>query len=237
MPAPKVTDVDEADAPPAKVVEQESRFDVSSESAVAQAADKPAPSSDVVSSQFIEFEATLDKSGGEKLGLDISAYDGKTLLVGRVKPGPVERWNTQHAAQWEMCILRGDRVIAINGVRGDSDELLGAARADVLNMTICRRIEFAVTIEYNANDNFGLDFEDTPDRCVVISSVNEGIAADSNQYNPADMEIRPGDQVLQLNGADAEGAEAVRTTLVACASSNAAGTLSFRLRRVKPTQK
>lgn len=229
MPAHKTVDVDEANAPPSKAIEEQPP----PTPAVVKAEGKAAPSPGVVS-EFIEFEASLDKSGGEKLGLDISAYDGKTLLVGKVKTGPVERWNAQHAGQWDKCICRGDRIIVINGVRGDSDELLGAARADVLNVTVCRRIEFVVSIEHNGNDNFGLAFHDSPNLLVIISRVDEGIAEDTNQFNPADMEIRPGDQVLQLNGADAANAAAVRTEMAACTSLQAAGPLAFRLRRCQP---
>lgn len=216
--APKIADVDEADVPPSKVVQEEAQLD----------------SVPALVSEFLEFKATLDKSGGEKLGLDISAYDGKTLLVGKVKPGPVERWNAQHAGQWDMCILRGDRFIVINDVRDDSDQLLGAARSDVLNVTMRRCIEFVVTLEYNGSDNFGTAFEDMPDGRVIISRLDEGIADDTNQLNPADMEIRPGDQVLQLNGVDCSNAAAVRTAMAVRTSAQAAGTLSFRLRRSKP---
>jgi len=228
VPIPKVTDIDESDTQPTKIIEHDSQLGVPAP-AVAQIKEKPAPAFDT-GQEIVEFEATFDKSGGEKLGLDISAYDGKTLLVGKVKPGPVERWNMQHAGRWEKCILRGDRVIEINGVTGDSDELLGAARSDVLNVTMRRRVEFAVVLEHKANESFGLDFQDASGR-VVISRMGEGVAADTNQCNPADMEVRPGDQVLQLNGAGAESAEAVRTAIAACSSSGAAGSLSLRLRR------
>lgn len=228
-PAGLVTDNDDENAPSARVAEHESELDLPL-LPVAQAEEKTAPSSDAVP-EFIEFEATFDKSGGEKLGLDISAYDGKTLLVGKVKPGPVMRWNEQNAQQLENCIFRGDKIVVINGIRDDSDELLGAARAEVLNVTMRRRIEVRVVIAYGANDLFGLTFEDAPDGRVVISRVDEGSAQEANRIIPADMEIRPGDQVLQLNGANAEGAESVRTAVAACSSSGQAGTLSLRLRR------
>lgn len=226
MGPPETSDVDEADSAPFKIVQEQARLEPVSEP-VGDAPPRPP-----VGSEFIEFEVTLDKSGGEKLGLDISPYDGKTLLVGKVKPGPVERWNEQHQEQWEKCVFRGDRMIVINGVRGDSDELLGAAKADVLNVTLCRRIEFVVAIEYSGSGNFGLDFQDTSDGRVIIRQVGEGVVEDTNRLNPSDMEIRSGYQVLQLDGVDVSDAEAVQRAMALRTSSQAAGTLTFRFRRL-----
>lgn len=180
---------------------------------------------------FIEFEAVLDKTGGQKLGLDISAYDGKTLLVGKVKPGPVEKWNWQNAGRSDQRIARGDRIVAVNGVRDDSDGLLNAARADVLCVTVRRLIEFVVAIECNGYDSLGLDFADSAGQGVVVSHVDGGVAEETNELNPADLEVRPGDLVLQFNGRGATTADVMRVGALARTTARAPGILLFRLRR------
>lgn len=181
---------------------------------------------------YVEFDAALDKTGGRRLGLDISAYDGTTLLIGKVKPGPVEKWNLENAGRSERVICRGDRVVEVNGVSRDSDGLLGAARADFLNVKIRRLMAFTVTIEYNGFDALGLQFADAPGgQGVVVSLVERGVAEETNELNPADVEIRPGDRVIQFNGRDATTADEIRTATLARTTAGSPGFLTFRLRR------
>lgn len=183
----------------------------------------PAPAE--ADAEFLDFEATIDKSGGEKLCLDISAYDGKTLLVGRVKDGPVMRWNSEQIDTPWSRIQRGDRIIGINGKTGDSDELLGAARVDVLKLKMRRLLEFTVRIHVlEGGDPLNMEFDDSDGRCVV-RSVSDGVASRANKRNTADLEIRPDDTVLQVNGESTSTAESVRVLTSIC------GDLEFRMRR------
>jgi len=62
---------------------------------------------------------TLQKNGCE-LGLNV-VYDDNALLVDDVGPGVVENWNFLHP---DEPISIGDRIVEINGVKGEATELL-----------------------------------------------------------------------------------------------------------------
>lgn len=175
---------------------------------------------------FVEFEARIDKAHGESLALVISAYDGRTLLVGKVKDGPVERWNSQQCQRPELRIRRGDRITAVNGFAGDSDELLRAARADVLALTVRRLLEFSVTLEHHSGSApLNLEFDDFEAGGCVVTGISKGLVSAANQRTSADREVRPGDAILRVNGADTHCAATVRRL------TSDFGTLELRLRR------
>lgn len=178
--------------------------------------------------EFVEFEARVDKAKGESLALVISAYDGRTLLVGKVKDGPVERWNSQQCRRPELRIRRGDRITGVNGHSGDSDELLRAARADVLALTVRRLLEFTVTLEHQGltgSPLLSLELEDVPAGGCVVTGISKGLVSAANQRTSADRELRPGYQILQVNGTDTHCADTVRRL------TSDFGTLELRVRR------
>lgn len=190
----------------------------------------------VVSPEFVEFNVTVDKSGGQKLGLEISAHDGRTLLVGKVKniESPVSRWNAQQSIA-QLRIYRGDRLVAINDASGNSDSILEAQSADVLTMKVRRLLEFTVSIDLlEGGESLGLDFEDVGSGVVAVSHMQSqvnglpSLAHQKNVLNSADLEIRVDDVVVQVNGADATDAESIRRV------ASKLGALEFRLRRPAP---
>merc|ERR1712216_1006012 len=58
------------------------------------------------------------------MGLDLSPHDGHTLLVGKIRPGPVQEWNQQRGSSGMDRVRPGDRITAGNGVTGDSGDIL-----------------------------------------------------------------------------------------------------------------
>lgn len=185
-------------------------------------------------SDVIDFEARIDKSGGQKLGLDVSAYDGKTLLCGLVRPGPVEAWNMKQGEGSDMCVRRGDRIIAVNRVEGDSDLLMGATRQEYLIIKVRRLLEFSYSIDFSSGDNLGVMFEDMSDGQVAIVSLYQGIISTMNENIPADVEIRVGDLVLRFDDMNVTGADALRTAVEGRLASQSGGFLSFRIHRAGP---
>lgn len=84
------------------------------------------------------FSARLDRTAGEKLGVDISDSNGDSLCVEAVTGGLVHAWNM--AASPENQIRQGDRIIEVNGAHGDVAKLLEqCGRNQVLDVRIVHK--------------------------------------------------------------------------------------------------
>merc|ERR1712139_245189 len=69
-----------------------------------------------------EFTVFLDTSTGSSLGIDVNRHDGNLLMIDAIKPGGlIDLWNEEHPDQ---KVRVGDRVVEINGCRGDITGML-----------------------------------------------------------------------------------------------------------------
>jgi len=82
----------------------------------------PAAPPPVANAKDDEYTITLDKKDGSRLGVDVDHQDGSTLLIEAVTGGLVEAWNAAHAV--ELKVSAGDRVVEVNGIRGDVLQLV-----------------------------------------------------------------------------------------------------------------
>merc|ERR1719487_107388 len=55
------------------------------------------------------------------LGVEVNHNDGASLLIENVNPGLVDSWNMVHP---EQMVSVGDRIVAVNGHRGDVAEIV-----------------------------------------------------------------------------------------------------------------
>mmetsp|Transcript_95709 Transcript_95709/g.239801 ORF Transcript_95709/g.239801 Transcript_95709/m.239801 type:complete len:502 (+) Transcript_95709:174-1679(+) len=85
----------------------------------------------------IQYSIELDKKKGNyRLGIDVDTTHGAALLVDAVKGGLVEEWNNQHP---QLQVRAGDRIVEVNGITGDAQEILKECQsAQWLNMRIRR---------------------------------------------------------------------------------------------------
>mmetsp|Transcript_21995 Transcript_21995/g.56027 ORF Transcript_21995/g.56027 Transcript_21995/m.56027 type:complete len:295 (+) Transcript_21995:1-885(+) len=75
------------------------------------------------------FVVELDKSGGASLGMKIRTA-GDVLEVTKVKDdGLVTQWNTQNPT---VAVKRGDRILEVNGKRGNADVLFQECMQDAV---------------------------------------------------------------------------------------------------------
>lgn len=146
------------------------------------------------------YNARIERGGG-LLGLDLSPHDGMTLLVGKVKPGVVQQWSAARPAGAPE-VRRGDRILAVNGVSGDSEEILETMRASAsLDITFSRLLEFHVCIERELDESLGLKFiADATGGVCAGEVVEQGLIDRVNETSAADVEVRPGDRVVRMNG-------------------------------------
>eukprot|EP00933_Yihiella_yeosuensis_P076454 TRINITY_DN86232_c0_g1_i1.p1 TRINITY_DN86232_c0_g1~~TRINITY_DN86232_c0_g1_i1.p1 ORF type:complete len:144 (-),score=49.68 TRINITY_DN86232_c0_g1_i1:137-568(-) len=81
------------------------------------------------------FSISVDKSKGDKLGIDIDHADGETMLVEAVNPGLIDDYNQKNSVK--VCV--NDRIVEVNGKRGDVLQLVEECKQNqVLNMKIKR---------------------------------------------------------------------------------------------------
>lgn len=84
----------------------------------------------------VEYKITLDKRDGDKLGIDVNHEDGSELFIESIDPGLVETWNIQNPDR-EVAVE--DRIIEVNGVRGDVTQLLAECTQNTtLEITLLR---------------------------------------------------------------------------------------------------
>jgi len=93
----------------------------------------------------LEFTVVLDKSAHqeEKLGLSTVSLAGRLggLLVQRVNRGLVERWNLWHPDQ---AVQAGDRIVGVNGQRGDADLLWALVAVHARLSLVIQRDHFSL---------------------------------------------------------------------------------------------
>merc|ERR1719440_510396 len=84
-----------------------------------------------------EYTIMLEKTGTAKLGLDVDTMAEEGVLpIRAITGGLVETWNTEHPA---TQVFTGDKIIEVNGVRGDAASMVEkCAREQTLRMVVVR---------------------------------------------------------------------------------------------------
>eukprot|EP00929_Paragymnodinium_shiwhaense_P055050 TRINITY_DN27600_c0_g1_i1.p1 TRINITY_DN27600_c0_g1~~TRINITY_DN27600_c0_g1_i1.p1 ORF type:complete len:843 (+),score=233.49 TRINITY_DN27600_c0_g1_i1:85-2613(+) len=89
------------------------------------------------------WQVVCDKTRGGKLGACVNRI-GDALLIEKLtdQDGLLQQWNTAHEDEPERCVLPGDRIIEINGVKGNAKNLIHQCHADqVLKMQMERDVQ------------------------------------------------------------------------------------------------
>eukprot|EP00440_Ansanella_granifera_P046834 gb/GFBE01050714.1/.p1 GENE.gb/GFBE01050714.1/~~gb/GFBE01050714.1/.p1 ORF type:complete len:144 (+),score=48.51 gb/GFBE01050714.1/:1-432(+) len=84
-----------------------------------------------------EYAVTLDKSGGQRLGIDVDHQDGLTLLVECINEGLVQDWNS--TATEDRQVRVGDRITEVNGIRSDITALVDECKNNQILQLKLRR--------------------------------------------------------------------------------------------------
>lgn len=117
------------------------------------------------------FSASVAK-GSRPLGMDVNYHDNATLLVTRVNAGPCYDYNR---ASPDQLIAPGDRIVSVNGVSGETSQMVQACKAEELKMTIRRCDEKRVTLARQfPEQRFGMEVEQCDTVTLLIASVDEG---------------------------------------------------------------
>mmetsp|Transcript_67523 Transcript_67523/g.106965 ORF Transcript_67523/g.106965 Transcript_67523/m.106965 type:complete len:163 (-) Transcript_67523:117-605(-) len=74
-----------------------------------------------------EYTIQIDRTSGERLGIDVDNLDGMTLLIESVNDGLVKKWNDAHP---DKEVKPGDRLVEVNGIRDKLVELVDECKKD-----------------------------------------------------------------------------------------------------------
>merc|ERR1719199_2055997 len=83
-----------------------------------------------------EFTVRLQRQPNIKLGLRLDGKDGQSLLVEKVNVGLVKAWNDANPS---LAIQPGDRIVSVNGVRGEPQLLIeqtAEEKSPVITLTV-----------------------------------------------------------------------------------------------------
>jgi len=79
---------------------------------------------------------TLDKSSGERLGIDVDLGNDAYILIDNISQGLVMEWNQKNLA---MAVQEKDCILSVNGVRGNASSMVQELKsATVLEVVIQR---------------------------------------------------------------------------------------------------
>merc|ERR1719217_281649 len=83
-----------------------------------------------------EFEVVLDRSQGERLGIDVDHQNGTMLLVEAITGGLMAGWNYSNP---DSEVLAGDLIVEVNGIRGNAWRLLNTCEQNKLLRMVVKR--------------------------------------------------------------------------------------------------
>lgn len=169
-----------------------------------------------------DFEIRIMMGDGNSLGLEISSHDGTSMLIGKVKDGAIADWNAQCSGM--HSVRRGDRIMEVNGAKGDVNCIFGALRQQgELTIRISRLLEFHF-MATKVEDRLGIEFDSNRADELNVMAVHEGASRDVCRRCGPELELRHGDRILEINGQSGDS-----MTLLAVIKSTS--TLDFLVRR------
>mmetsp|Transcript_20503 Transcript_20503/g.56908 ORF Transcript_20503/g.56908 Transcript_20503/m.56908 type:complete len:718 (-) Transcript_20503:154-2307(-) len=148
------------------------------------------------SSQAYDFEVVIEK-GANELGVDVVKHDAETLLISRITAGPVMVWN---CANPQLCVRNGDRIVAVNDQRGDSELLIELIRTqNRLKLSLRRLLQIRVTVRRNESGRLGINIAQHR-RSLRILHISPGPFHLWNARVPLDLHVQTSDHIVEVNG-------------------------------------
>lgn len=151
-----------------------------------------------------EFTVRVDRTSGQRLGVDVRHESASILVVKEVTSGGLfQQWNDSHPS---AALKVGDRIVAVNGVRGNAVDMVAECEKNqMLEFAVQRpdqsgiaeeSREFTVHLEKEKAQDLGIDIDDGN---FTIVKVTGGLFGAWNDNHP-DMAVLAGDQVVSVNG-------------------------------------
>jgi len=156
------------------------------------------------------FRAVIAK-GERKLGIDINHHDNFTLLVTKVNDGPVMEHNLARPGD---AILPGDRIVELNGVRGNTQYMLASCiGVTELHFAVASGHEWTARLDAargKAGQHLGIDARPCDVVSLAVHSLDgDGLAAQRLALEP-DFDMRTEDRIVAVNGARLDASALLR---------------------------
>lgn len=152
----------------------------------------------------------IERPASGSLGVDVVRENGMLLIAGVTdgdNSGPFSKWNQAHP---EEAVGHFDRIIEVNGLTDDVDQLYDALTTSrSLRLTIRKMQTFDITLEKkHHNDKLGMEIVHGESRSVTIRRVEPGLLKDWNQAMPLSAVVA-GDRILASNRVSGDSDEIV----------------------------
>jgi len=149
-----------------------------------------------------EFVASVVKGSElDGLAMDVDSADGFTLLVKEVKAGPILTWNREMEHKG-LDIRTYDRVIEVNGVRGDAADLMKVIKSSrKVELLVRRPTAFRLCVEKRTSiDSIGAAVDASDGKTLLIAGVRQSGLL--HEWNKAHWEkpVRKNDRIIEVNG-------------------------------------
>lgn len=143
-----------------------------------------------------ELVIMLERRIDDHMGLHLDSMDGFSAFVDDILPGAVRVWNCFHPPHMNLQVY--DRIVEVNGVRGEPSRLLDEMKASTLWVLTIQR---PTLIRVVVRASLGLDLKYSPKgRTFLISEVNDGTVKEWNQ-GPQEFKVQRNDRIVGISGA------------------------------------
>jgi len=146
------------------------------------------------------FSVSFRRGSELPLGLDVDTQHEAWVYVASIGTGPFQFYNLN--AEERNRVMPGYYIVAVNGLVGDSEELLKIMERDTsLNLLIRRSVELTIAVEKRSRrEPLGLAFarNATHDN-LLITEVSEGPVQAWNDAQPG-LAVHAGDRVIAIGG-------------------------------------
>mmetsp|Transcript_118441 Transcript_118441/g.281169 ORF Transcript_118441/g.281169 Transcript_118441/m.281169 type:complete len:232 (-) Transcript_118441:175-870(-) len=132
-------------------------------------------------------------------GLQIDGTDPDCALVRAIKDGAVAEWNK---ITMENRVKVFDRIVEVNGTKGQAPDLVKALAADSesTSITIQRPSERQVKLQKPGEIGVILNYKKVGSAAPWISNINAGLLSQWNQERP-EHAVQTHDRIVAVNGA------------------------------------
>eukprot|EP00933_Yihiella_yeosuensis_P077534 TRINITY_DN8806_c2_g1_i1.p1 TRINITY_DN8806_c2_g1~~TRINITY_DN8806_c2_g1_i1.p1 ORF type:complete len:242 (-),score=55.75 TRINITY_DN8806_c2_g1_i1:349-1074(-) len=146
------------------------------------------------------FEVLVDIAGGQKLGIEVdNVTDDDQLVIKEIGAGVLQNWNSR--APDNQVVKVRDRIVAVNGQSGSSQELsksLGNG-ASQLKLTFQRPAELTVSIKRPGEFGVKLVYKKASLGLLIKEIYDGGLFHKWNKENPSKM-LHDSDRIVSING-------------------------------------
>lgn len=152
------------------------------------------------------YQLVVHPQTGESPGIDVDVVDGIHIFVVAIRPGVFERANAKPNMLPLHKLQPNDRIIEVNGRRGDVGELVAQLQMETTwDIKFVHPTEFKCDLCRQGTESLGLDLKFAPGgNTLVIFDIGPGPAERWNEDLDSFGERRPQfavyDRIIEMNG-------------------------------------